>query len=97
MIDIPALHDPDVERFIERIAKYVRKPDFDADVAAAAAQGTTKEKVLTASFPFTEEAIDALKSKTQLLTPREITLQMTRALGRAHRQQRLAITSDCVV
>lgn len=97
MIDIPALHDPDVDSFIERITKFVRKPDFDVDAAVVAAQQTTKETVSKEHFPFTREAIDALKSKTQLLTPREITLQMTRALGRAHRQQRSVITSDSVV
>lgn len=97
MIDIPTLHDPDVDRFIERITAYVRKPDFDVDAAVAVAQKETKEKVQKEFYPFTREAIDALKSKTQLLTPREITLQMTRALGRAHRQARPVITSDSVI
>jgi hypothetical protein len=96
-IDIPALHDPDVNSFIERVTAYVRDKNFDVSHAIAQAQQSTSETLNDKSFPFSEEAVEALKSKTQLLTPREITLQMTRALGRAHRLSKSAITSDCVV
>lgn len=97
MIDIPALHNPDVNRFIQRVVEYVRDPEFDLAQAISTAQKSTSEKVIKEFFPFTNEAVEALKSKTQLLTPREITMQMTRALGRAHRAQKKLITSDCVI
>ncbi len=96
MIEIPALHDPDVNQFIERVTAYVRDSNFDVSMAISKAK-ETKEHVSEQTFPFTLEAMEALKSKTQLLTPREITLQMTRALGRAHRLEKWVITSDCVV
>jgi len=96
-IDIPALHDPDVNSFIERVTAYVRDKNFDVSHAIAQAQASTSETLDDKSFPFSGEAVEALKSKTQLLTPREITLQMTRALGRAHRLSKSVITSDCVV
>ena len=45
-----------------------------------------------------DEAIEALKSRlTTVMTPRDITMKMTRALGRAHRGNKPIITSDCVV
>lgn len=97
MIDIPALHDPDVDRFIQKVVEYVRDVNFQLDNAVTLGQSSTKERVKKDYFPFTAEAVDALKSKTQLLTPREITMQMTRALGRAHRLQNRVITADCVM
>jgi hypothetical protein len=97
MIEIPALHDPDVDSFIERVTKYVRDPAFDVAKATSDAKKSTPEKVSESTFPFSVEAVEALKSKTQLLTPRENTLQMTRALGRAHRLQKSIITADCVI
>jgi hypothetical protein len=96
MIDIPALHDPDVNSFVQRVTVYLRDPGFDLSAAVEQSQGSTQEKVTKETFPFSQEAVEALKSRTQLLTPRAITLQMTRALGRAHRMQKSAITSDCV-
>jgi hypothetical protein len=94
MIDIPALHDPDVNEFIKRIVAYLRDPKFDVESAIKSAT-VAKEKITKEFFPFTAEAVEALKSKTHLLTPREITLQMTRALGRAHRLGLRAITTEC--
>jgi Cdc6-like AAA superfamily ATPase len=97
MIDIPALHDPDVNSFVQRVTEYLRDSKFDLAAAVASAQAGTTEKVTKDTFPFSAEAVEALKTKTQLLTPRAITLQMTRALGRAHRMQKVVITSDCVI
>lgn len=97
MIDIPPLHDPDVNSFVERVTKYLREPTFDLASAVKSAQATTEEKLSSDSYPFTLEAVEALKTKAQLLTPRAITLLMTRALGRAHRSTKQAITSDCVI
>jgi Cdc6-like AAA superfamily ATPase len=95
-IEIPALPDPDVDKFIERIIAYVRDPKFDVKGAIQAASKVVKEDLDARFFPFTAEAVEAIKSRTTLLTPREITMQMTRALGRAYRQSKSVIASDCV-
>jgi hypothetical protein len=95
-IEIPALPDPDVNSFIERVIQYLRDPDFDVKSAIQVASASSPEQLEPAFFPFTLEAVEAVKSRTRLLTPREITMQMTRALGRAHRKGRSVITSDCV-
>ncbi len=81
MIEIPALHDPDVNKFIERVVDYVRDKALDVNVLIQDRKATTTEGLSKEYFPFTTEAVIALKSKTQLLTPREITLQMTLCFG----------------
>ncbi len=95
-IEIPALPDPDVDKFIERIIAYVRDPSFDVKAAIQLAAKSVKEELQARFFPFTVESVEAIKSRTRLLTPREITMQMTRALGRAYRNSHSIITSDSV-
>ena len=96
-IEIPALQDPDVDRFIRGIISYIRDPNADLAGLAKAAEAATDETIDPATFPFTEESIEALKSRlmNQML-PRDITMRMTRALGRAFRQNRLAITQEAI-
>lgn len=96
-IEIPALPDPDVGRFISGVIDYVR--DANADVAAlmAGARTDTSEQLSAKFYPFTDEAIEALKSRlTQVMTPREITIKMTRALGRAFRAGKKAVSTEHV-
>lgn len=95
LIEIPALHDPDVDRFIEGVVGYVRDPGADLDALLKEAATATSETTDEDLFPFTKEAIEALKSRlTQLMTPREITMKMTRALGRAFRANRPFVTVE---
>ena len=97
-IEIPSLDDPDVDKFIKGVIAYLRDPAADVKKLVSTASGTTQERIDPAFYPFTENAIDALKSHlTQMMTPREITLKMTRALGRAHRSNQTAISSECIV
>jgi Cdc6-like AAA superfamily ATPase len=97
-IEIPSLDDPDVDKFIKGVIAYLRDPAADVKKLVSKASGTTQERIDPAFYPFTENAIDALKSHlTQMMTPREITLKMTRALGRAHRSNQTAISSECIV
>jgi hypothetical protein len=94
LIEIPALNDPDVDRFIKGVITYVRDPAADL----TAAEGAMDEPIDRDFFPFVPSAIETLKSRlTQMMTPREITMKMTRALGRAFRADRPAVTPDCVV
>jgi hypothetical protein len=97
-IEIPALDDPDVDRFVRGVIEYVRDPEADLGALVAAASGTTAEQVRPEFFPFTDEALDALKSTLlDVMTPRQISMKMTRALGRALRADDLCITSQSVV
>lgn len=96
-IEIPSLQDPDVDKFIKGVIAYVRNPAADIPKLMDAAGNGTQESINPDLYPFTEEAIDALKSRlSQMMTPREITGKMTRALGRAHRGGKPVITSDCI-
>ncbi len=96
-IEIPALQDPDVDKFIKGVIKYLRAPDANVPNLVSIAANSTDEAITTDFFPFTDEAINSLKSHlTQIMTPREITMKMTRALGRAHRATKRAITTDCI-
>ena len=76
--------------------QFVRKPDFDI-VAAIAALNLNDETVHPNFYPFSNEALEAVKAKLKSLTPRAITMQLTRALGRAHRKDQPIITADCVL
>jgi hypothetical protein len=96
-IEIPPLDEPDVDRFILGVIKYLRNDGADTASLMSEASATTTEATKLELFPFSEEALDALKSHlTQIMTPREITMKMTRSLGRAYRANKLLITSDCI-
>jgi hypothetical protein len=94
-IEIPALPEGDVDKFLERVIAYLRDPAFDVGAAIDALRDSPEE-LKARFFPFTVEAVEAIKSRTRVLTPRELTMQMTRALGRAYRISKKVITSDCV-
>jgi AAA domain len=97
-LEIPALHDPDVDRFIKGVIAYVRDPDADFQALVSSADGAVSETLEGDFFPFTPSAIEDLKSRlTQMMTPREITMKMTRALGRAFRAQSPIVSPDHVV
>jgi hypothetical protein len=94
-LEIRALNPEDVDRFIKEVISYVRDPDADLDALVATAKKATNETVEPSFFPLTEDAIEALKSNLQqIMTPREITLKMTRALGRAFRANSPVATTD---
>ena len=96
-IEIPSLNDPDVNKFIKGVIAFVRDSAAEIGGLLSVGSASTSETLTADFFPFTDEAIDALKSHlTQIMTPREITLKMTRALGRAHRANKPAITSECI-
>lgn len=97
IIELPAMHDPDLDRFITGVIAYVREPAADISALVTAAQAEVGGTIDEDFFPFTADAIDALKSNlTQMMTPREITLKMTRALGRAFRSGKPAILPEAI-
>lgn len=96
-IEISALAtEQDVDRFVERVLDYLRASGFDVGAAIDVANKPPNETIAANFYPFTNEAIEAVKAKLTTLTPRAITMQMTRALGRAHRRDLDLITADCV-
>ena len=98
IIEIPALQDPDVDWFIKGVILFVRDSNVDVDELVRTAKATTTETVNSDTFPFTEDSIEALKSHLMNeMLPREITMRMTRALGRAFRQDRIVVTREAIV
>lgn len=94
-IEVPHIPDPDVDGFIKQVIAYVRKKDLDIGPLIVKAKAATKETLATDFFPFTTEAIQAMKSRlTRDMTPREITIAMTQSAGRAHLIGRNCVTSD---
>lgn len=97
LLEIPNLDDPDVEPFIKEIVKYVKDPNDDRAKLVQQAQAQTKEKLTEDYFPFSAEAVDALKAALgRDMTPREITLKMTHATGKAFNYKKPAVTSDMI-
>lgn len=97
IMEVNFMHDGELDQFIEEIIRFVRSPAADVSALVAAARDSTSETIEDRFFPFSTPALDALKSSlTHAMTPREITMKMTRALGKAYRQERPAITSDVV-
>ncbi len=95
--EIPMLDDMDVEPFIKKIITFLRLPGVDLRALIDAAKDKTNEELLEEFFPFTKEAIEAIKVGVgQEMTPREITLKMTRAAGKAHNYDRQVIPSDLI-
>ena len=96
-IEIPPLQDPDVNKFIRGVIDYLQDPEADIAALVKESSSATSETLTEEYFPFTEEAIETLKSRlTQIMTPREITMQMTRALGRAHRANTSVVASESI-
>lgn len=96
-VEVPHIPDQDVDGFIRQVIVFVREPTAKIEKLVAAAKTTTKEQLDQGFFPFTTEAIQAMKSRlSRDMTPREITLLMTQAIGRAHLSSRPCVSSDLV-
>jgi len=96
-IEVPHIPDPDVDSFIRQVIAFVRDPQARIAELTAAAKEKTREHMDEAFFPFSTEALQALKSRlSRDMTPREITIAMTQAAGKAHLVSRLSVTSDLI-
>lgn len=97
VIEIHDLIDKDVDVFIKAVIRRFRNQSVDMVGLVKEASSATSETVDEEFFPFTVEAIAALKGRlSQTMTPREVTLTMTRLLGRAHLLNKSVVTSDVV-
>jgi hypothetical protein len=94
---IPPMVDPEFEKFVRDIIAHFRAPGIDVAKLIATAKGQTTEALNPEEFPFTAEAVQKLKSKQGAdMTPREILLDMTKALGRAFLASQPIITAQSV-
>jgi len=97
LIPVNPLDPADIKQFIAKLVGFVRDPAADAEAALRRAQDATKEHLSGTYFPFSDEAIDALESSLrQSMTPRELTLRMTHAVGRAFLNQALFVGRDSI-
>jgi len=63
----------------------------------AAARQQTSETLADDYFPFTNEAVAALKAALgRDMTPRDITLKMTHSAGKAFNHNQLCVTSSMI-
>jgi hypothetical protein len=96
-IEVPHIPDPDVDGFIRQVIGFVRDQGAPIKDLVTTAQPSTTEHLETDFFPFTTEALQAMKSRlSRDMTPREITISMTQAAGRTHLMSRPCITSDLI-
>lgn len=94
LIQISEISANDVDTFIKAILDYV----VDKSIATRKVeelQGKVDEDISADLYPFTNEAIEAMKGKLGgLMTPRNITQRMTDAAGKAFLMKRPIITSE---
>jgi len=94
IISISEIAASDVDIFITKILEH----SVDKGIAKQRTkelQKSLKESLETDTFPFTKEAIEALKGTLRgTMTPREITQRMSDAAGKAFLLKKAVITSD---
>lgn len=96
LIPITEISSDDVDNFIKRIIEYI----VDKEIAKKKIEEhktKTKEKLDLEFYPFTKEAVEALKGTLRgIMTPREITQRMSDAAGKAFLMKQLIITKSIV-
>jgi len=97
LIEVPQLNQNDIDEFIKEIVEYLREPGVDISKKIAEAKKGSREDFDLNFFPFSKEAIEALKSALgHAMTPREITLKMTQAIGKAFLMKKPFVTQDVI-
>jgi hypothetical protein len=92
--EIPAMTSEDVMPFVKDLIAYVRDPKSEIKSLAKKAKEDTEEKVTEDLFPFTEEAIEAVKTSCgDKITPRAITKAMSKGVGLAKVRRKRIVTS----
>jgi len=89
--EIPPMVSEDVEPFIKDIIGYNRPNGLKLDSLLQKARSQTKEQVVEDLYPFTKDALDAIKVKLEKsIVPREICLIMSRAASYAKNIMKLS-------
>ncbi len=96
LIQISEILPNDVDNFINKIIEYVVDKE-KAKLKIEEFEGKLTETVDIDSFPFTREALEALKGTLRgIMTPREITQRMSDAAGKAFLMKKAIITTDII-
>lgn len=96
LIEIPDIQPNDVDGFIKAILKHITYQE-EAETKIKELKGSLDETLEIEWFPFTVEAIEALKGTlTGFKTPREITQRMSDAAGKAYLMKRSVVTRDVI-
>lgn len=94
--EIPEISANDVDAFIKSILNYIVDKE-QAEIKIGELEGTISETLEIYLFPFTSEAIEALKGTLGgIMTPREITKRMSDATGKAYLMKKPVITRDVI-
>jgi len=96
VIQISEIAPTDVDNFITKILEWtVDRKSSESKIEQA--KNATNETIVPELFPFTKEAIEALKGTLRgTMTPREITQRMSDAAGKAFLMKRPVITRDII-
>jgi Cdc6-like AAA superfamily ATPase len=96
IIEIPEISSNDVDTFIKKILEHIVDRE-KIRTKIDEIKNTTDETLEIEFFPFTREAIEALKGTLRgTMTPREITQRMSNAAGKAFLMKKLVITRDII-
>jgi len=97
IIEISEIQPNDVDNFIIKILEYVVDKKIAEQKMKKFKEESLNEIIKIELFPFTKEAIEALKGVlTGYMTPREITQRMSDAIGKAFLLKRPVVTSDII-
>lgn len=96
--EIPPMVSDDVEPFIKDLIAYNRPKDLKIESFIQKAKSQTKEKVSVDLYPFTEDAIEAIKVKLERsIVPRDIGRIMSRSASYAKNKMGLSIITKKAV
>lgn len=97
LIEIPQLNPNDIDQFIKEVIEHLREPEVDISKKIKEIKKSSQEDFSSEFFPFSNEAIEALKSALgHAMTPREITLKMTQAIGKAFLMKKTFVSQDVI-
>ena len=96
LLEIPEISPEDVDVFINAIIRHTVSKEV-AEQRVEELKTQIDEELKVDLYPFTTEAIEALKGTLRgIMTPREITQRMTDAAGTAYLMKKRAISSDII-
>ena len=98
LVEIPEIDAVrEIDDFIKAIIKHVRRDDVDFKEKVAKLNLSKGDTIDPDLYPFTVQAIEALKSELKgIMTPREITQRMTVAAGRAFKMNKSVISAGII-
>jgi hypothetical protein len=96
LIQISEISANDIDKFIKVILNYIVDKEH-AKLKTAELKGSIDETLEIDLFPFTNEAIEALKGTLRgIMTPREITQRMSDSAGKAFLMKKPVITREII-